>query len=164
MQPGWKCQQWLGLSVIGFACLLMCFLVIFPPTVYITCVFPKKKNVRNLQTNKPTLFAYKTRPSWDSGWKTDRLSLRDGSPGVSSLHLSVRLPRGLACSYQAIGWTGRRPAAGEPALAGIARCQAHLSNQAGVTDALDHMELAMPCAHTNVPSQPPSPNLPLLPG
>lgn len=129
--------------------------------MYITCVF---QNVMNLQTNKPNLFPFKMRPDRDSRWRTVRLSRRDGSPGVSSLRLSVRLPRGLACSYQAIGLTGRRPAAGEPALAGIARCQAHLSSRAGVTDALDLMELALPCAHTTVPSHLPSPNLPLLPG
>lgn len=63
-----------------------------------------------------------------------------------------------------MGLPGRRPGAGEPALAGIARCQAHLSRRAGVTVALDHMELAVPCARTTVPPRLPSPNLPLLPG
>ena len=56
-----------------------------------------------------------------------------------------------------MGLTGRRPGVGEPALAGIARCQAHLSRKAGVTDAQDHMELAEPCAHTTVGPPPPPP-------
>ena len=79
---------------------------------------------------------------------------------MSSLHLSVRPPRALGCSYQAMGLTGRRPGAGEPALAGIARCQAHLSRRAGVTVALDHVELAVPWAHTEShPASPPQTSL-----
>lgn len=47
---------------------------------------------------------------------------------------------------------------GERALAGIARCQAHLSGWAGVTAALDRMELAVH-THQSPPRLPPQPPL-----
>lgn len=89
--------------------------------------------------------------------QTDQHSLRNGSQGAQFPSV-CEASQGPVCSYQTVGLTGHRPGVGEPALAGIARCQVHLSSQAGVTDALDHMELAVPWAHTtSTPSSLPKP-------